>query len=164
MQGVHETKRKSANVEILKAARAGRAKARQKGRFMDYTAIGKRVRIARHWQDMTQEQVAELMGISVSFIGHIERGTRKLSVETLHGLCTVLCVSSDYLLGLEDEEMQEKKYAPQERYIKDNIRRFVLNVNKNTEADLMEHLEGQKNVQKYIRDLIRADMEKQGRK
>lgn len=59
--------------------------------------------------------------------------------------------------------MTEKKYAPQERYIKDNIRRFVLNTNRNTEADLIEHLEGQKNVQKYIRDLIRADMKKQGK-
>lgn len=130
---------------------------------MDYKEIGKRVRIARHWQDMTQEQVAELVGVSVSFIGHIERGTRKLSVETLHALCTALCVSSDYLLGLEVEDMAEKKYERQERYIKNTIRRFVLNVNRNTEADLMEHLEGQKNVQKYIRDLIRADMEKQGK-
>ena len=59
--------------------------------------------------------------------------------------------------------MTEKKYARQEKYIKNSIRRFVLNVNRNTEADLMEHLEGQKNVQKYIRDLIRADMEKQGK-
>lgn len=135
----------------------------QKGRFMDYAALGRRVRMSRRWQDMTQEQVAELLDVSVSFIGHIERGTRKLSVETLHGLCAVLCVSSDWLIGLEEEEMQEKKYERQERYIKDNIRRFVLNVNRKTEADLMEHLEGQKNVQKYIRDLIRADMEKQGK-
>lgn len=145
----------------IKNRPACRAKGRQKGRCMDYTEIGKRIRIARHWQGMTQEQVAELMGISVSFVGHIERGTRKLSVETLHGLCTVLCVSSDYLLGLEVENMTEKKYAPQERYIKDNIRRFVLNTNRNTEADLIEHLEKQENVQKYIRDLIRKDMKSQ---
>ena len=56
--------------------------------------------------------------------------------------------------------MAEKKYAPQERYIKDTIRRFVLNCNKRTEADLIQHLEAQENVQKYIRDLIRADMAK----
>lgn len=56
--------------------------------------------------------------------------------------------------------MAEKKYAPQERYIRDNIRRFVLNVNRNTEADLLKHLECQKNVQRYLRDLIRADMAK----
>ena len=59
--------------------------------------------------------------------------------------------------------MNETKYKPQARYIKDNIRRFVLNVNRHTETDLIEHLEAQKNVQKYIRDLIRADMEKQGK-
>ena len=56
--------------------------------------------------------------------------------------------------------MAETKYAPQARYIKDTIRRFVLNVNRNTEEDLLKHLEAQENVQKYLRELIRADMEK----
>lgn len=58
--------------------------------------------------------------------------------------------------------MAEKKYAPQEKYIKERIRRFVLNVNRNTEEDLLKHLEAQENVQKYLRELIRADMKKQG--
>lgn len=57
--------------------------------------------------------------------------------------------------------MPEKKYAPQEKYIKDKIRRFVLNANRNTEADLIDHLEKQENVQKYLRELIREDMAKQ---
>lgn len=52
----------------------------------------------------------------------------------------------------------EKKYAPQEKYIKEKIRRFVLNANRNTEPDLVEYLEKQENLQQYLRDLIRADM------
>lgn len=52
-------------------------------------------------------------------------------------------------------------YEPQARYIKDNIRRFSLNANRRTEADLIEYLEAQENIQKYLRDLIRADMKKQ---
>lgn len=59
--------------------------------------------------------------------------------------------------------MNDTKYKPQAKYISNNIRRFSLNANRNTEADLIEHLEKQDNVQKYIRDLIRADMEKQGK-
>ena len=67
---------------------------------MDYIALGKRVRYIRRCQDITQEQLAEMVGISTSFVGHIERGTRVLSVDTLYKLCTALGVSSDYLMGL----------------------------------------------------------------
>lgn len=67
---------------------------------MDYVLLGKRVRFIRRCQDITQEQLAEKMGISTSFVGHIERGTRALSVDTLFKLCSALGVSADYLMGL----------------------------------------------------------------
>lgn len=67
---------------------------------MDYAAIGERVRIRRKALGITQENLAEKIDVSTSFIGHIERGTRKLSVETLYSLCVALGVSADYLMGL----------------------------------------------------------------
>ena len=67
---------------------------------MDYKAIGKRVRLRRQIMELTQEQLAEKIGVCTSFVGHIERGTRKLSVETLYDLCKALDTSSDFLLGL----------------------------------------------------------------
>ena len=67
---------------------------------MDFVQLGKRVRYIRRCQDMTQEQLAEMAEISTSFLGHIERGTRVLSVDTLHRLCVALGVSADYLMGL----------------------------------------------------------------
>lgn len=66
---------------------------------MDYVAMGKRVKCRRKILKLTQEQLAEKINVSTSFIGHIERGTRKLSVETLCALCDALGVSSDFLLG-----------------------------------------------------------------
>lgn len=65
---------------------------------MDYEALGKRVRAQRKLLDMTQDELAEAVGVSCSFIGHIERGTRKLSVDTLVRLADVLHVSCDTLL------------------------------------------------------------------
>lgn len=50
---------------------------------VDYAAMGSRVRRLRLAQHMTQEQLAEACNISFSFLGHIERGTRKMSLETL---------------------------------------------------------------------------------
>lgn len=56
--------------------------------------------------------------------------------------------------------MQNDKYAPQARYISKTRRRYVLNLNKNTDGELLEHLEKMDNVQGYLKELIKADMQK----
>lgn len=67
---------------------------------MDYVLLGKRVRIRRMVLEFTQEGLAERIGVCTSFIGHIERGSRKLSVETLYALCKALDTSADFLMGI----------------------------------------------------------------
>lgn len=67
--------------------------------FLNYKAIGKRVRKLRLDKCLSQELLAEQCDISTSFLGHIERGTRKMSLETLVRLAAVLDVSTDYLLA-----------------------------------------------------------------
>ena len=69
--------------------------------MMDYAMLGKRVKIRRTVMGITQAELAELIDVSTSFIGHIERGSRKLSVETLYNLCKALYTSADFLLGIE---------------------------------------------------------------
>lgn len=66
---------------------------------MDYIAFGQRVRRFRKQKRLTQEALAEQVGISASFIGHIERGSRIASLETLMQLCRALAVSPNDLLG-----------------------------------------------------------------
>lgn len=70
------------------------------GDLVDYVRLGKLARARRKELKLTQETVAEKMDISVAFYGHIERGTRVLSVETLYRLCVVLGLSADYLIGI----------------------------------------------------------------
>ena len=65
---------------------------------MDYRLLGARVQRARRINGLTQERLAEMAGISLSFMGHIERGTRKASVETLVALARALGMSTDALL------------------------------------------------------------------
>ena len=65
---------------------------------MDYAALGKRVRTRRKMMGLTQEALAEKLGISCSFVGHIERGSRKMSMETLINISDIMGVSCDYLL------------------------------------------------------------------
>ena len=62
-------------------------------------SIGTNIRGLREAKQLTQEKLAEKVGISPSFLGHIERGTRVASLETLVALCNELSVSPDYLLS-----------------------------------------------------------------
>ena len=65
---------------------------------MNYKDMGSRIRAVRRQHSLTQEHLAEKVGISASFLGHIERGTRVASLETLVALCNVLEVAPEYLL------------------------------------------------------------------
>ena len=66
---------------------------------MDYALLGKQIRRQRQNMGWTQEQLAEVIGVSTSFIGHIERGTRKASIDTLVEIANAMQVSADFLLG-----------------------------------------------------------------
>lgn len=72
---------------------------------MLYEGLGKRIRQQRNLARMTQEKLSEEAGISLSFLGHIERGTRKASLDTLVKICNALKVSPQLLLqdSLEDD-------------------------------------------------------------
>lgn len=54
--------------------------------------------------------------------------------------------------------ISEAQKAADARYKAANTRQFKLVMNKNTEPDLIAHLESIDNVQGYIKSLIRADM------
>ena len=54
--------------------------------------------------------------------------------------------------------MKNDKYAPQARYIARTRRRYVINLNKNTDGEILAHIEKMDNVQGYIKELIKADI------
>ena len=60
--------------------------------------MGARIKRARLKQNLTQEQLAELLDISVSYVSLIERGSRNATVETLLAIADVLNVSLASLL------------------------------------------------------------------
>ena len=68
---------------------------RQEAMGMVWKTIGKRIRQGRKTAGLTQEKLAEAAGISTAFTGHIERGTRIPSVETLYRICRALVMSMD---------------------------------------------------------------------
>ena len=66
--------------------------------------IGTQVRKAREAQGQTQQDVAEMLGVSVEFYSRIERGKALPSLETFVRIALALRISSDKLLGLADME------------------------------------------------------------
>lgn len=68
---------------------------------MDCRSFGKKVRSFRKARRLTQEALAEMADISASFLGHIERGTRTASMDTLIALCNALNVSPQILLSAD---------------------------------------------------------------
>lgn len=65
---------------------------------LDYKAIGKRIKIARIQNDMTQERLAEAAGLSPTHLSNIETGTTRVSLQTLVGIANALHVTADNLL------------------------------------------------------------------
>ena len=65
---------------------------------MDYYEIGKRIRKYRKAYGMSQEQLAERIGISPTHMSHIETANTKLSLPVFVAIAEALDVQTDELL------------------------------------------------------------------
>lgn len=65
---------------------------------LDYVAIGKRIKAARQKRGITQETVAEKIGVTPQHISNIETGNSTLSLTALVSIANLLRVSADDLL------------------------------------------------------------------
>ncbi len=70
---------------------------------MDKVAIGSRLREARNMVKLTQEQLAERVGIGTTYISDIERGAKFPSLSLFIKIVDALGVSSDFILRGEIE-------------------------------------------------------------
>lgn len=66
--------------------------------------FGEKLRRLRKQKQLTQRQLADLIGVQHTIISFYELGDRVPSPEVIVKLASVLHVSSDYLLGLEKKE------------------------------------------------------------
>ncbi|MGN0456294.1 MAG: helix-turn-helix domain-containing protein [Acutalibacteraceae bacterium] len=94
---------------------------------INYEALGMRIREKRIEKNFTQEKLGEMCDLSAAHIGHIERGTRILSVEVLFKIAQTLDISVDYLLfdSVEDDNILETVAAVLKSSDKDKVRTFL---------------------------------------
>ena len=69
--------------------------------MIDYAFIGARLKEARIRKNMTQEQLANEVGVVVTHISHIETGNSVPSLKTLIDIINALDCSADELLCIE---------------------------------------------------------------
>jgi len=61
----------------------------------------KKLRDLREDADMTQRQVADVLGTSQTMYARYERGANELPIRHLLALCRLYRVSADYILGIK---------------------------------------------------------------
>jgi len=66
---------------------------------LNYAVIGKRIKLIRTEQKLSQFALAERIGKSPTYISHIENGSKSASLETLVTIANALKVTTDILLA-----------------------------------------------------------------
>lgn len=74
---------------------------------MDFTAIGKRIKLARENAHLTQEELAALINCSPQHISVMERGLKTPRLDTFIAIANATHTSADFLLGdLLDQDVE----------------------------------------------------------
>jgi transcriptional regulator with XRE-family HTH domain len=67
------------------------------------TDFGKRIAEARRQRGLTQQQFADLLGVSRKMVDYYERRATNVTADVVKNLASVLDISADNLLGLESK-------------------------------------------------------------
>ncbi|MBE5845014.1 MAG: helix-turn-helix transcriptional regulator [Butyrivibrio sp.] len=80
---------------------------------MDITAeVGSRIRYHRKERKLSQEELAERSGLHPSYIGQLERGIKKPTIDSLYKITKGMDMSiSDFLKDLEIVDKDSENFA-----------------------------------------------------
>ena len=98
---------------------------------MDYILLGKRIRDERLLLRLTLEKLAERTDKSINFIGQIERGEGKPSLETMVDIANALGTTVDSLLQDNVRAVNDnvgKEVEAIIRTLEDNGKQFILDM------------------------------------
>jgi transcriptional regulator with XRE-family HTH domain len=80
-----------------------------------YLALGQRVAAARKARDLTQQQLADELGIAQQTLAHYEAGRLRVAVALLPPLARALGVSTEHLIGENESRSAVSKRGPASR-------------------------------------------------
>jgi transcriptional regulator with XRE-family HTH domain len=88
---------------------------RPRTQLVSKQAVGQRLRAIRLAQGMSQEKLAELLGITQSNVSGLERGVRSLTIHQVAKLASALGVSTDELLLGATPNGRKREHQVQDR-------------------------------------------------
>lgn len=95
---------------------------------LDYAKMGARIGKIRKLKGLSQDTLARRCGISLSFMGNIERGTKKMSMDTFVTMCRELETDADALLfGMTQpsEDMIKSMWRQQKQEAEGNYLMYI---------------------------------------
>jgi len=92
--------------------------------------LSERIRLFRLQKSLSQENMADMLGLSTTAYGDLERGRTELSVSRLETIAKLLDIPLAELLGLESATLSETEWLRQE-----NTRLLALNSKLQNEID-----------------------------
>ncbi len=102
----------------------------------DLIEIGKRIYNQRKKMGYTQEQLADMMNVSIQMISNLERGNKAIRIDNLVKLCSILNVSTDYILtgteninDIDNLSVRLSRLQPKERKLLDVLIDYCLSEN-----------------------------------
>lgn len=97
----------------------------------DYKLIGIRMRDIRRKKGMTQEKLAEMLGVTIGYVSQMERGITKISLETLASVADLLeCDLAELVTGASTSSAAylTNEIAQEASLLCDRDRKFLLDV------------------------------------
>jgi len=104
--------------------------------LLNYALIGERIRKSRKEANMTQEEFAEAIGVSVGYINQIETGKKCFNLKRFNEIVTIFDKPLSYFVeGTESPEQSTIKEITDLLY---NVDAEKLNMIKNVIAAILE--------------------------
>lgn len=107
---------------------------------IDYNIVGERLKRARLNKQLTQENLAEKLDVSVAYLSRVECGSSRINLKRLHELCALLDVSEGYILSGSSEDSKNyldedfknllEKCTPEQQKLIYNLAKTVIESDK----------------------------------
>jgi len=113
--------------------------------------IGDRIKKLRKEKSLSQQELADLLDTSPSYVSEIEKGKKIPGGNLLFSLKRVFGVSIDYLMsGEEDANNHIVQPAKQTSIVVDLIEKLLLEMNEEAQRDVLKYAEEKKQLSELL--------------
>ena len=105
---------------------------------LDLNAVGERIRVCRKKEELSQEELAYLVGVSSNTISSIENGQQNFKIDKLDLLSQILKVTTGFILYGSDEATEDVRHET------NTINEIISELDYLSELDLRRMLAGLK--------------------